>query len=42
LALLERSDAASGNGEPPSAAAPEPEPPKEAPKKDETTRITVY
>jgi cell division initiation protein len=47
LALLERSDARQGNGEPQAASAqnvvPEPEPAKEAtPKKDETTRITVY
>jgi cell division initiation protein len=43
LALLERTDGAKVNGEPQSAASPEPpsvsEPP---PKKDDTTRITVY
>jgi len=43
LALLERTDGASANGEPQSAAPPEPQPVKEpAPKKDDTTRITVY
>jgi cell division initiation protein len=43
LALLERTDAAKVNGEPQAAAPPEPESPKEPlPKKDDTTRITVY
>lgn len=43
LALLERSDGAAVNGAPQSAAEPQPEPAKEpAPKKDDTTRITVY
>jgi cell division initiation protein len=43
LALLERADGAASNGEPQNAAVPEPEPAKEAPpKKDDTTRITVY
>ncbi|MGC1381032.1 MAG: DivIVA domain-containing protein [Candidatus Baltobacteraceae bacterium] len=41
LALLERADG-SGNGEKPSAPAVQSEPPKEAPSKDDTTRITVY
>jgi cell division initiation protein len=41
LALLERNEGTSANGEPVSAA-PQPEPVKEPPKKDETTRITVY
>jgi cell division initiation protein len=40
LALLERADGSAGNGEVPSAASAEP--PKEAPPKDDTTRITVY
>ena len=43
IALLERSDAAKTNGEPPSAASePEPPPKTAAQKKDDTTRITVY
>jgi cell division initiation protein len=47
LALLERGDGAKANGELPGAPAqsvvPEPEPVKETrPKKDDTTRITVY
>jgi cell division initiation protein len=43
LALLERTDGAKVNGEPQSAAPPEPESAKEpSPKKDDTTRITVY
>ena len=43
LALLERTDNPRVNGEAQSAAPPQPEPPKEpAPKKDDTTRITVY
>lgn len=42
LALLERVDGGALNGEPQSAAPPEPEPPKETPRKDDTTRITVY
>jgi cell division initiation protein len=43
LALLERSDGTQSNGAVQSAAPPEPEPAKEPPpKKDETTRITVY
>ena len=42
LALLERSDSPAGNGEPQSAAPVESEPPKETPRKDDTTRITVY
>ena len=41
LALLQRSDAATGNGEAPSAAPAESEASKEPPK-DDTTRITVY
>jgi cell division initiation protein len=43
LALLERVDGLTVNGEPQAAPAPpESEPPKEAAKKDDTTRITVY
>jgi cell division initiation protein len=42
LALLERSDAVAANGEPQTAAPVESEPPKETPRKDDTTRITVY
>ena len=47
LALLERSDAVQSNGEPQGAAAPNlvPEPesePQATPKKEDTTRITVY
>jgi cell division initiation protein len=43
LALLERADGATFNGEAPQSAAPaESEPTKEAPHKDDTTRITVY
>jgi cell division initiation protein len=41
LALLQRSDAATGNGEAPSPAPAESEASKEPPK-DDTTRITVY
>ena len=41
LALLERADGTPSNGEVQSAAPPEPAP-TEPPKKDETTRITVY
>lgn len=41
LALLERSDAAAGNGEAPSPVPVESEASKEPPK-DDTTRITVY
>lgn len=46
LALLERGDAPKANGETPGTPAqnvvPEPAPVKETPKKDDTTRITVY
>jgi cell division initiation protein len=42
LALLERVDGTPANGQVQSAAPPEPAPVKEPPKKDETTRITVY
>lgn len=43
LALLERADGTAVNGEAQSAVpAPEPEPVKEQPRKDDTTRITVY
>ncbi|HXO17631.1 MAG TPA: DivIVA domain-containing protein [Candidatus Dormibacteraeota bacterium] len=42
LALLERADGAPVNGERPSPAPPEVEAAKEAPPKDDTTRITVY
>jgi cell division initiation protein len=43
LALLERSDGAKVNGEPQSVAPTEPQSPSEPPpKKDDTTRITVY
>ncbi len=43
LALLERIDGNAVNGAPQSVVTPpEPEPPKEAPRKDDTTRITVY
>jgi cell division initiation protein len=42
LALLERVDGAVSNGELQAAASPEPEPPKEPPRHDDTTRITVY
>jgi hypothetical protein len=41
LALLERSDAAAGNGEATGSVPAESEAPKEPPK-DDTTRITVY
>ncbi len=42
LALLERTDSAPVNGEPQSAAQVQPEAAKETPRKEETTRITVY
>jgi cell division initiation protein len=42
LALLERSDGSAVDGEPQNAAADQSETGKEPPKKDETTRITVY
>ncbi|MBV9027787.1 MAG: DivIVA domain-containing protein [Candidatus Eremiobacteraeota bacterium] len=42
LALLERSDAAKGNGEPPSPTTVDSNAIEESPPKTETTRITVY
>ncbi|HEY6450688.1 MAG TPA: DivIVA domain-containing protein [Candidatus Cybelea sp.] len=42
LALLEKSGAPPVNGEPQSAAPAQPEAAKEPPRKEETTRITVY
>ena len=42
LALLERSDASKGNGEPPSPTTVDSNAIEESPPKTETTRITVY